>query len=432
MSTDYFPHWYGFKAIALVPAIILCSSCDVSPVEDDNPETSYDKPPFEEVVPEIISYTQSNLVYRGNTGDSESDCWELTLLTEKVTVDDYGFPSGPGHVLNLMFNTVYNKSQEADLNCIAGDYTSPAGYYDMSIGTYYLGFEDIIDLPGVTARVPVGTFYGELPEGMDSKDYTYDYLQEGTFSIIKNQDGTFTISGQLSGSHYLKHHFTFTGKLDPIDRAEAEITIPNSTLTGNVDLSPILHHALLQDLGNLFWLPDPTQDDIESGKPHSRSYRAVELDIADKNVEMIYWPRLTDSKSGDILKIVFFVPYETDIAKDGIPAGGYRTVPVDARDEYGIDRDYIRPGNIVHGVKDDFSQRGGSWYMPLRKSDAGQDVLGPTYARIFSGNMIVERTGEDSAGYRISFEFYDEAGYKISGTWLTDKAIPIRQPMVTK
>lgn len=434
MSTGHFPHLPALKALFLASSFILCASCDVkdytSPSGNENPENPAERPPFEEVIPEQVSYTQSNLVYLGSNGDIESDCWELTLLTEKASVDDFGFPVGPGHVLNLKFNVSYNELQEADPDLIVGDYISPSGYSDMSKGTYHLGFEDVIDLPGMSVNMPVGTFYGEMPEGMDSRDYTYDYLQEGTFSIEKNTDGTFTVAGQLSGSRYLKHHFKFNGELHPIDRAESEIKIPNSTLTGDLDLSPVLHHALLQDLGNHFWLPDPTPDDIESGKPHSRSYRTVELDIADKNVEMVYWPRLTDKESGDVLKILFFVPYQTDVAKDGIPAGEYRTVPAEVRDEYGIDRDYIKPGYIVHGEKDDFSRRGGSWYMPLCKSDTGQDILGNVYARIESGVMNVGRTGEDGIGYRISFEFYDDKGYRISGIWSTDKSIPIRQPMI--
>ena len=186
-------------------ALVASSACG----DDDSKE------PFRYVEPaaEQIVFTQSNLVYYGAEVSDNSDLWELILMTEDVTVDDAGFPVGPGCFMQLAFNTA--PSEELDPNKLVGTYNSASSTGDFSVGTFLWGDIARIDLPTGIVEMPINSFFCELAAG--SSELVPDLLNEKGFTIARNGDGTFEIRGTLVGTSYLQRNFTFRGALEAID-----------------------------------------------------------------------------------------------------------------------------------------------------------------------------------------------------------------------
>jgi hypothetical protein len=94
------------------------------------------------------------------------------------------------------------------------------------------------------------------------------------------------------------------------------------------------------------------------------------------------------------------VPWDTDITKDGIPAGTYTMTS--RNPDTSIDRDKIVPGAAVPGLPDVFAlwKMAGTWYYEMQDG-AWTD----TYARIDHGTITVSR-GEDGS-HTIAYDLLD-------------------------
>lgn len=327
---------------------------------------------FVEAVPDTVTFTNSQVIYYGGEGrDEMSDCWVIKLYTD-MELDEVGNPIGPGTVAQLLLNVTYNERQEADVDFMPGIYREMTNSGNIAAGTFVSGYMVTVDLPGISMQLADATFYADIESGSTVMDY--DLIDEGVISIGKSTEGLFTIDGILVGKKYTKRYFTWSGRIDPIVNVPEET--PNSTL--KYDLTGLtFDQCQLQDKGDYFYLKD-------------ESYRCLLLYLAEDSVDMSsYRP----AGNGAVLRLEVLVPWDTDIATDGIPEGTYSMVTRNI--DTSIDRDKIVPGVAIPGLPNVFAawKVAGSWYYDLTDG-----VWGETYARIDKGTVTV-RKGDD--GYPV-------------------------------
>lgn len=344
----------------------------------DDPDSSLLPPPFEELVPEQVVYTNANLIYYGDdTYSGASDWWTLTLYTD-MEIDQTGSPVGPGRMICLDLNTGYNKNYEPDLALLTGTYRSPTNTGDISPGTFNPGFMNSIDLPGGQVERPGGTFFGDIPAG--TTQFDADLLSDGYCRIDRRDDGTFRVEGMLVGTEYLKRYFSFEGELTAIDRSEGgESEVPNSTLTQDIDLTSLTRTKIV-DKGDSYMLGD-------------ESYRLFLLFLAEESVDLSgSWP----TGEGRLLRIELFVPWTADPA-EGIPVGTYTVAP-QVEGTGAIYKDDIVPFRVVPGYPDKFTNNSGTWYQRLTGGEWSE------WARVTGGSIEVERP---DGAHRLTIDLTD-------------------------
>lgn len=363
------------RAVAALCAIALLSACN----DDTTSEQPVPEPPFIEPVPEWIECTEANVVYYGDEGYTEvSDLWKVLLYTD-MEIDETGNPIGPGQIVSISCNA--KLADAPDAANLVGTYTTTLSTSDFRPGTFNDGRMQSIDLPDGTVEIPDFSFFGDLAEGETSFDA--DLLREGYCQVELNDDGTYTISGIMVGTKYLKRYFRYTGPIEPVDRSEQKPeTVPNSNLTEDIVLEGFTQ-ARLQDMGDYFFLQD-------------ESYRLFRLFIADEGVDI---SQTNASGDGRYLKLEFFVEWNADVAQ-GMPVGEYKTCT--RNEDGGIDRSEIVPWRTVPGKPDKFTDPDGSWYQKIT-STGGM----PEYARLTAGKVIVEEIAGVEGGRRISVELAD-------------------------
>lgn len=358
----------------MLTAAMLAACSNDSPTPQPQPE-----PPFVEPTPERVVYTQANVVYYGDEGfTGVSDLWKVMLYTD-MDIDPAGNLVGPGKLICISCNAPL--SEGMDLDALAGTYTMSQSSNDFSAGTFNDGRLMTIDLPDGSISMPDFSFYGEPAD--DATDFDPDLLREGYCSVVRNDDGTHTVEGIMTGTKFLKRYFSYTGIIEPVDRSETPAeSIPNSNLTEDIRLEGMTQ-ARLQDLGDYFFLQDG-------------SYRMFRLMLAEPGVDIS-----TSQASGDgrYLKLEILVEHDADV-EQGLPAGEYAMC---VREENGgIDRDQIRPWHVLPGLPDKFNNPDGSWYQHI--TSAGNM---PQYARLAGGRIVVEAIEGVEGGRRIRIELTD-------------------------
>lgn len=362
------------------------------------------EPPFEELVPEETLFTNAELLYYGDDdGTGISVHYQLSLYTD-MEIDEVGNPIGPGRLMRLSLNASFPGEDEEPV-LPEGTYGEPENSYAFLPFTFNEGYLSELDLPTGKVLLPQFSFFGELAAG--TTEYDPDLLREGACKVERAEDGTWTVSGVLVGTHFLKRYFSYTGELTAVDKSEEEQQVSNSNLTGDIDLTTI-RQARLEDRGNRYYLPE----DDGSGKPNKTSYRAFTLYLAEEGVDLSgTWP----TQSGKLLQLEFFVPYETDV-NEGVPAGDYEMT---VREDYGLDRSNILPFNMVPGYPDKFSEPEGCWYWRYAGAEPAD------YARITEGTMTVKRT--DDGGHTFEIDLVDcaQEPHKIHCTYSQTEPIAV-------
>ncbi|MDE6861295.1 MAG: hypothetical protein K2J31_00920 [Alistipes sp.] len=363
------------RAVSSLLAVVLLSACN----DDEVLEQPTPEPPFVEPVAEMIECTQANVIYYGDEGYTEvSDLWKLLLYTD-MEIDGAGNPIGPGQIVCLSCNV--KLADAPDAANLVGIYTATMSTSDFRPGTFNDGRMQSIDLPGGVVEIPDFSFFGDLAEGQTTFDA--DLLRDGYCQIQSNDDGTYTVSGIMVGTKYVKRYFTYTGAIEPVDRSEGnQEALPNTNLTGDVVFDGFTQ-ARLQDLGDYFFLQD-------------QSYRMFRLTLADEGVDISgSYP----SGDGRFLKLEFFVEWEADVTQ-GMPVGVYQTC--ERADNGGIMRSEIVPWRTVPGKPDQFTNPDGSWYQSI--TSAGEM---PEYARLLTGRVSVGDIAGVEGGRRIEVELMD-------------------------
>ncbi|MDE5637469.1 MAG: hypothetical protein K2I43_05550, partial [Alistipes sp.] len=247
-------------------------------------------------------------------------------------------------------------------------YSASQTSYNFDPFNFNWGYMMSVDLPSGTIEVPKCSFYGELAEG--STDFEPDLLNYGAFEVRVAADGTYTVVGCVVGcgsnATFMKHNFTYIGKIETVDRSDDISATGDTTLEADLTLDGFTK-ARLKDQGDLFYLQD-------------NSYRAFDLWLGDDAADFENeWP-----SSGSMLKTTFLVPFDAAVA-DGIPAGEY--VMMTDRVDGGIDRTEIVPYKLRPGVAGQYTRPSGTWYLSYA------DNILAKYARISAGKVTVERSG---------------------------------------
>lgn len=363
------------KAVAALSVVVLLGACDNDPVQ----EPPVPEPPFKEPVAEMIECTQANVVYYGDDGyTGVSDLWQVTLYTD-MDIDEKGNPIGAGQIVCISCNA--KQGDVLDMANLVGTYTATISTGDFRAGTFNEGYMRTIDLPGGAVEIPDFSFFGDLAEGETT--FEPDLLREGYCQIESNADGTYTVSGIMVGTEYLKRYFTYTGAIEPVDRSDGgQQTIPNTTLTEDILLEGFTQ-ARLQDMGDYFFLQD-------------QSYRMFRLTLADEGVDISgSYPE----GEGRFLKLEFFVEWAADVT-EGMPVGTYDMCQ--RTESGGIERSQIVPWHAVPGLPDQFTSPSGSWYQKIAASGEM-----PEYARLAAGRVMVGQIEGVEGGRRIVVELLD-------------------------
>ena len=382
----------------LMAAAAVCACDKVTPEPEPEPQPPVeDDGGFEEPVPDRPEYVNANLIYYGGDDmDGSSDYWVLNLYTDMEVRD--GYPVGPGQLLSLAMNSPYNEAQQPSLESLVGQYVMPANSMDFSAGTFIQGEMHEIDLPGGSIMRPDGCFFGDIPSG--ETEFEPDLLREGSFTVLDNGDGTFTVEGIMVGTEYVERYFSYTGKFEPVDRAEGGqgTDVPNTNLTEDVLLEG-LTEARLIDKGDYFFTGEG-------------NYRLFLLYIAEPGVDLSQdWP----SGTGRLLHLELFVPADADPA-DGIPAGEY--IMANRIDGGYMDKEDIVPFRIVEGAADVFEYNTGTWYQEIEES------VWVNYGRITGGTVTVDRNG-DSHTLTIDLTDCGDPAHMVYGVWETSGPISL-------
>lgn len=317
-----------------------------------------------------ITLTEAEVYYNGDDiGDAASDGWLVKLYTD-MEMDQMGNFVGPGSVIQLLLNVAYDSEQRPNLAKLVGEYSAQSNSGDFSSNTFVYGYMDYIDLPDGRHERPDATFYASLAEGSITMDI--DLIDDGKVVIVENADGTLTIKGTLVGKQCRKRNFEWTGNVEP--KSQVVERVPNSLLTSDLQLTN-LTKAHLQDRGDSFYLGND-------------SYRTILVFLAEDSISFEWG---NPKGSGNVLRLELLVPWETDLAEDGVPAGEYPMLTRNA--DTSFDKESITPFHSISGLPDSFTVPywSGAWYVKY-----ADGKWGDSYARIDGGVVVVER-GEDGS-----------------------------------
>jgi hypothetical protein len=343
-------------------------------------------------------FDNADFIYYGDaSGEGVSDEWVIKLYTD-MYIDELGNPVGPGAVMQLMLNVKYDEEQGAHPEMLAGRYTEMLNSGNYAPGTFVWGYMTTIDLPGLRLELADATFYADVADGSTEMDY--DLIDEGALVITSVGDGMYRIDGVMVGDKCTKRYFTWSGKIEPRNNVPEEV--PNSTLKHDLmDISFV--KGALQDKGDCFYRMDNT-------------YRSLVLYLAEESVDM---SASRPAGNGAVLRLEFLVPWDVDVAEDGMPEGTF--VMVDRNPDTSIDKDKIVPGSAVPGLPNVFAawKVSGTWYYELEGG-----VWTDTYARIDEGEITLEKAEDGS--YVVKYDLKDCQGYprRIIGQTLLD-VIPV-------
>lgn len=373
-------------AIALAAATAFGSCQKVN-----NPTPPAGGTEYEEPVPETIQFTDATIAYRGDKYMiGSSVVYDITLHTGMKTNDNGEFAS-PGKMLRIeLYATA--PADENDLTVPAGRYLPSPNEYSFVPYTFGDGYIREIEMPGAVLRLPRGTYYAEIEDS--SSDFTPDLITLGGLEV-EFADGKYTIGGILVGEKCIKRYFTYTGDVEAEDRRDSDDDeLPNTTLMKDVAL-PQFTASRMIDRGNQFAVSNPDA-------------RHIEIYLATDGIDLApTYP----TGSGTLLRIDLTVPYDSDVAVDGIPDGTYKVVE---RIGGGISRDDLVPGNIMGGNPGNFAQPNGTWYYVF---DAGTLA---EYACISGGTVTVTRVEGETYDFDINLTDYCGAPHTLSGKIRTE------------
>ena len=366
MKRNY--RFYNFYLKAVATLTTLCFALALTNCTANREGNEGSK--FAEKEPTTVKFTHADVTYVGDTsGEGYSDGWVIKLYTD-MEIDDYGNLIGPGVAMQLALNAYPYKEQTPNLDYLEGAYHAQSNSGDFAPYTFVYGYIDYLDLPTGRIYRPDATFYASIAEGETSAEMDADLIDDGEITIFRYADGNYKIEGTVVGKQCRKRKFEWKGMLEP--RSEVVQKVPNTTIPSSLQLTS-LAQALFRDKADSFYLGD-------------ESYRTILIFLAEPN---IYFDWGNPKGDGDILRIELLVPWSTDIATDGIPAGEY---PMLVRNlDTSIDKDCIVPFRSVPGLPNRFTVPywSGAWYVRYAES-----AWSESYARIDSGSVTIERTSD--------------------------------------
>ncbi len=319
------------------------------------------------------TYTGGLAFYNGNVYESNTGNMWINLFTcefDSIT----GGMKDVGYNLSLMaFNRLFGNAGTPAI--VPGTYTVATTFEK---NTYYPGTELMMD----GMAIPFGSYIKQRKAmtGNDD-DYAYSYINNGTFTVEANEDGTFNFDIDM----YSADGFRITGRanhigIEILDEAEDEVYISNLTEDVILDLDYIKTARIYRN-------------NREGADGHG--YNRWLLDIGS--------PSGKDGTEGDIFRMELLA----DPTLPCPPIGVYNVMERD-KNYYNLFAPYtLLQGYFFDGGLD------GTRYMHFEEGRyCVMDLLAPAY----SGKVSFEKVG-DTDNYHFVIDVYDDAQFSISGEW---------------
>lgn len=249
-------------------------------------------------------------------------------------------------------------------------------------------------------------------------------ITEGTATITKNTDGTYTITTDLSGRSF-NNSGTMLGNVDGIKYTLANVELPEyidnktqpmSTLEGDVDITEQMEHFYVDPLENA-WLIQGTTNRIMWRFIFSNG---VEMINDNEDYEQ-YGTLYIRGTQGDALSIQLISEAPSNLDDITIPTGTFpmNEKYIDLYSDYSNDLVAQTTLSGNPSMSDPFGLGIGTFYFIIDQveNSEGQTVTSVVDgggAVINKGQTTITATGEDT--YEVTIEFYDKYDHKISST----------------
>lgn len=335
------------------------------------------------VFPQINYDVDANLnkgglaIYQGVTDYSNNGVTALNLYDVEFDRET-GAMKTAGTNLCLMY-AHKRFVKKADYTLVEGEYTNATS---LERDTWYPGRE--IDYMGIT--VPFGSYLRQIKVTNGEAYYVYAYLKEGTFTIEKNDDGT------------------WKGTLDAISTEGRKITAVWSgdvTLDPNQATWPVTVSDLKDDVYMNF-------DKLEKGRIYHAGLKGgcrtliVDLGSPSGKDEAVW-------DNGDLLRMEFLVDRNDHLLHPGI----YTVVPRRWNDDELRAGGMYEPMSLNKGYFANGGDQVGTRYAHTREgSYMVYDMVGPAE----EGTVEVET--DDFENYTFHINLKDDAGFIMAGEWV--------------
>lgn len=261
---------------------------------------------------------------------------------------------------------------------VPGEYT---GATDLSRNTWYPCREIDYTFGDQTFTLPFGSYIRKRVDG----EFTYAYLKEGTFTIVKGEDGSYC--GMLDAVTDLGYHVqcTWEGRIAlNTDNATFEATVSN--LTDDVDLK---------------------LDVLDKGRVYHQGLKGgtrcflIDLGSPSGKDEVI-------NEGGDLMRFEFLNPAMSPYVQPGV----YTVVLDRWNDNELAAGGKYEPWSLNKGYFSNTGSSTGTRYAHFKEgSYCVYDVVAP----IEEGTVQVKT--DDFKNYEFDVKLMDDAGFEIRGSW---------------
>ncbi|MCQ2134220.1 MAG: hypothetical protein MJY88_04560 [Bacteroidales bacterium] len=325
-------------------------------------------PDLEDIQVDTLKTSKADVEFYGAYSET-LDRWYVTLSTDTKTSYDIATDTyhGTGTVIKLCLQTKISKGTDKDIPVIARTYTAPDSYSDLMLGQFETGYSIPFDHPYLGS---IDGWYGSYILDLDSADYEPLAFFDGEFSVVRNADGTYRISGTMVDDHFLKHRFLYEGPLGNVTEYEFPGTA-DSCIESDVTLTRSeLPKLEIRDKGDQY--------------RYDGSFRNYRVYLTGPDVSVAPIKSIIEkvqlSGHGPVVLLDLFVSPDAD---GRIPEGEYKFSPREPN--RGIDGSYIKPFRFVAGYPRRYSDPQGCWYFNL-----GDDGLWEgDYAMVNGGTLSI-------------------------------------------
>ncbi len=320
-----------------------------------------------------LTFTGGMAFYNGNTYESNTGNMAINLFTcdfdgETGAMNDLGY-----NLTLFSFGKLFKNSAAAEIT--PGTYSVAT---NMGVDTYYPG----IEMTYQDMTVPFGT-YVKQRRSMDGSDddYAFTYINNGHFTVTKNDDGTYNFDIDFHTSDgFLVKGTASNIDISIIDQAPAESYVSN--LEEDVDL-------------NLDYIKTARIYTNNRDSVDGHGYKRFLLDIGS--------PSGKDGAEGDIFRMEML----TELNMVSPPTGVYYVMEYD-HNYYNLFAPYkLIQGYFYNGGLD------GTRYEHFEEGRTNvMDLLAPAVEGFVSFEQV-----EGTDNYHFVIQVVDDAGFEIRGEW---------------
>ncbi len=320
-----------------------------------------------------LTFTGGMAFYNGNTYESNTGNMAINLFTCDFD-GETGAMNELGYNLTLFsFGKLFKNSAAAEIT--PGTYSVAT---NMGVGTYYPG----IEMTYMEMTVPFGTYVKQRRsmEGSDD-DYAFTYINNGHFTVTKNDDGTYNFEIDFHTSDgFLVKGTASNIDISIIDQAPAESYVSNLEEDVDLDLDYIKTARIYTN----------NRDSVDG-----HGYKRFLLDIGS--------PSGKDGTEGDIFRMEML----TELDMVSPPTGVYYVMEYD-HNYYNL----FAPYKLIQG----YFYNGGLDGTRYERFEEGRTNVMDLLAPAVEGFVSFEQV-EGTDNYHFVIQVVDDAGFEIRGEW---------------